>query len=61
MDKDTAYFNDSLAWLHLKMGDWNGALPFCKAAHDLLEIHGDKFDIAQSKVYFGISSAITGN
>ncbi len=61
MAKDTAYFNDILAWLYLKMGDWNSALPFCKTAHDLLEIHGNEFDIAQSKIYFGIASAITGD
>ena len=60
-DYDTACLADVGGWLRIMMGDWEGALPLCKKAHDLYRDHGDPLDIARTKISYGLTLAVLGD
>jgi predicted ATPase len=52
---------DASAWLRIFMGDYDGALPYCRSAHDLFCRQGAPADIARTKMTLGITLAVTGD
>jgi len=60
-DYDIACLADAAGWLHIFMGDYAGALLYCRRAHDLCEKVGKPHDIARTKMTLGITLAVTGD
>lgn len=52
---------DASGWLRIFMGDYRGALPYCRSAHDLFCRQGAPADIARTKMTLGITLTVSGD